>query len=256
MVNASNCIQDDHPTVVALHVLLERVLDLPEHLTTPEQRSQWQAFQSILPEIPMTKEGDRTVVSPFGSYPVHSKLNNAETPELYSTHPWRYFTAGRSLTGAVDIAPSLFCLLNSTRASCKNAQENTGWTQGGLNAALLGEADMASQMALGRAATQPAAGYRFPVFAPHCQDYEPSADHFANLLSMVNLMLLQPADDGLANSSSVLFPAWPCDWDVEFKIRAPRNTTVEGRLSGGKLAGFKVTPSARAASVIVRPCQQ
>jgi hypothetical protein len=34
---------------------------------------------------------------------------------------------------------------------------------------------------LERAATAPAAGYRFMGFAPHMQDFDPSADHFANM---------------------------------------------------------------------------
>lgn len=34
---------------------------------------------------------------------------------------------------------------------------------------------------LERAATAPAAGYRFIGFAPHMQDFDPSADHFANM---------------------------------------------------------------------------
>ena len=38
-------------------------------------------------------------------------------------------------------------------------------------------------------------------------------------------MLLQPADDGAAGSS-IAFGAWPCAWDVDFKLAAPLNTTV------------------------------
>ena len=46
--------------------------------------------------------------------------------------------------------------------------------QGLLNAALLGRAQRAASMTLERALTPPATGYRFPAFAPHFQDYEPS----------------------------------------------------------------------------------
>ena len=120
-----------------------------------------------------------------------------------------------------------------------------------LNAALLGETEMAASMVLARAKISPASGYRFPGclhplnvwlgadhennncvhrFAPHEQDYEPSADHFANMNSALNWMLLQPADD--AHGSALAFAAWPCDWDVNFKLWAPRNTLVEAELSG------------------------
>ena len=43
----------------------------------------------------------------------------------------------------------------------------------------------------------------------------------------------------------VLFPAWPREWDVEFKLHAPLNTTVEGVYRSGKLKSLKVTPEFR-----------
>ena len=45
-------------------------------------------------------------------------------------------------------------------------------------------------------------------------------------------MLLQPADDGAAGSS-IAFGAWPCAWDVDFKLAAPLNTTVSSAAAVG-----------------------
>ena len=42
-----------------------------------------------------------------------------------------------------------------------------------------------------------------------------------------------------------LFPAWPRDWDVRFKLHASRHTTVEAELKDGKVVHVKVNPSAR-----------
>ena len=67
-------------------------------------------------------------------------------------------------------------------------------------------------------------------------------------------MLLQPADDGAAGSS-IAFGAWPCSWDVDFKLAAPLNTTVEGVFRGGKLLSLTVSPASRTRSVLVHPCQ-
>ena len=92
-------------------------------------------------------------------------------------------------------------------------------------------------------------------FAPHEQDYEPSADQFANMNSALNWMLLQPADDGVAGSS-IAFAAWPCSWDVDFKLAAPLNTTVEGVFKDGKVQSWRVSPTARTSSVLVQPCQK
>lgn len=61
------------------------------------------------------------------------------------------------------------------------AGENEGWNYG-INAyALTGAAAPAAAQLLQRAMTPPATGYRFPGFAPHEQDFDPSADHFANM---------------------------------------------------------------------------
>ena len=52
--NSSNCIVNDHPTVAALHVLLERTLALPDTYGTAEQRTRWTAMQKILPPVPVS----------------------------------------------------------------------------------------------------------------------------------------------------------------------------------------------------------
>jgi hypothetical protein len=258
-----DCPTNDHPTIAALYVLTERALELPPALTTAAQRARWAALRDALPPLPMTTDESEPrvpkgalLVSPYEGWERSAPISNCETPELYSTHPFRLLTLGRSLLGERrEIAPSIYCLENSTRKTCRNADLNTGWTQGLLNAALLGRAALASARVLERAQTHPAAGYRFPAFAPHMQDYEPSEDHFANMATALQLMLLAPADDG-ANASALLFPAWPCAWDVDFKLWAPRRTAVSGKLQDGKLLNFDVQPPERRAAIVVRACQK
>jgi hypothetical protein len=47
-----------------------------------------------------------------------------------------------------------------------------------------------------------------------------------------------------------LFPAWPKDWDVDFKLHAPGQTIVEGVFKGGKIESLKVTPESRAKDIV------
>ena len=49
----------------------------------------------------------------------------------------------------------------------------------------------------------------------------------------------------------MLLPAWPKDWDVTFKLHAPRQTTVECELKGGKVVKLKVTPESRRRDVTI-----
>ena len=58
-------------------------------------------------------------------------------------------------------------------------------------------------------------------------------------------MLLQWDGDKL-----LLLPAWPEDWDVDFKLHAPGNTVVQGTVRNGKLSKLQITPPARAGDVI------
>ena len=239
-------------------MLTERVLELPERLTTAAQRKQWASLRASLPPVPLTVEDGVSVVSPFEQFPRGANLGNVEAPELYSTHPYRYFSLGRSLLPPAkrrDIAPSLQCLERSNRTSCVNARQNGGWTQLPMNAALLGRAALAARAVLERAATSPAIGLRFPGFAPREQDYAPSEDHWANMNTALQLMLLSPADDGLAVGGALLFPSWPCEWDVDFRLAAPRNTIVSGKLVRGKLRSLHVEPPERRAAIRVLACQ-
>jgi hypothetical protein len=59
--------------------------------------------------------------------------------------------------------------------------------------------------------------------------------------------MLMQCEDGKIR----LFPAWPVDWDVRFKLHAPYNTTVEGELKNGKLAALRVMPEQRRDDVVV-----
>jgi hypothetical protein len=43
----------------------------------------------------------------------------------------------------------------------------------------------------------------------------------------------------------LLFPAWPKEKDVHFKLHAPSNTTVEAELKDGKLIKLIVLPEER-----------
>ena len=54
----------------------------------------------------------------------------------------------------------------------------------------------------------------------------------------------------------LLFPSWPTDrWDVDFKLHAPLNTTVEAACVNGTLTKLVVTPEARRKDVTVMNCK-
>lgn len=244
---AGNCSANDLPTVAAATALAERLLALPaaSGLVTPAQRATYAALAAALPPLPTTTlpGSNATVFAPAG---VLSGVGpgHREIPELYHVHPFRLQTAGRAaLDAALDLAAA-----RRTWNTSANAGKNTGWYYGGIDAALLGLADDAWRMLVARAGNAPPqAGYRYPAFAPHLQDSEPSADHYANLMTALQAMLLQPGGD--AAGSLVLLPAWPCAVDVSFKLWGAHNTSVDVVFAGGALVSIDVQPPARARDV-------
>jgi hypothetical protein len=48
-----------------------------------------------------------------------------------------------------------------------------------------------------------------------------------------------------------LFPAWPKEWNVEFKLHAPKNTTIECCLKNSEITNLKVSPESRSKDVII-----
>ena len=51
----------------------------------------------------------------------------------------------------------------------------------------------------------------------------------------------------------LLGPAWPAEWNVSFKLHAPYQTIVSGRVEGGKVVIDTVTPESRRADIEVFP---
>jgi hypothetical protein len=65
-------------------------------------------------------------------------------------------------------------------------------------------------------------------------------------MGMIGLqeMLMQTFDDRI-----LLLPAWPKDWDVEFLLHAPQQTTVEVKVVNAQVKKLKVTPASRSKDV-------
>lgn len=246
-VDPTNCPTNDLPTVAGLRAVLQKLIQLPADLAGEEQRQKWADFLKIIPALPQ-KNGAHIpcdTCDESTSGPGCHKTSNVENAELYAVHPYRLATAARGDAESLYLATTAF--------ERRRFKGDVGWNQNAMDAALLGNASNAAAFVLARAATPPAKGYRFPAFAPHEQDYEPSSDHYAVMSNALQYMLAAPTDS--KDNGLLLLPAWPCEWDVDFRIAAPNKTVVLGSLKNGKLQ-YSVTPSARAGSVSARSCQK
>ncbi len=220
------------PDIAGLEWVLGRLLALPEPVTGGERRSFWTQLRQALPPLPMTGDaGERRVV---GAEQVFGGRGNSENPELYAVFPFRLFGVTRP---DLDIGRRTF--------EQRVVRGNVGWRQDDTQAALLGLTDTARAMVVDRAGRRHA-GSRFPVFWGPNFDWTPDQPHGGNLLMALQTMLLQTDGDRI-----LLFPAWPPDWDVSFKLHAPQQTTLEGTYRDGKLETLTVTPAGRRSDVRV-----
>ena len=87
---------------------------------------------------------------------------------------------------------------------------------------------------------------RFPGFLYHPFDWIPDVDQGGVIMIGLQRMLLQWDGDRI-----LLLPAWPKDWDVSFKLHAPRQTTVECVYRSGKVESLTITPESRRKDVEV-----
>lgn len=113
------------------------------------------------------------------------------------------------------------------------------WSQQAIQSALLGLAGEAKKDIVEKfSATDP--GSRFPAFWCASADWIPDHDNGGGAMTALQRVLLQTDGDRL-----LLFPAWPREWDVSFKLYAPRRTTVECVYQAGVVQALNVTPASR-----------
>jgi hypothetical protein len=222
---------DPLPEIVGLATVLDDLLAIDDPAIEPPLRSEWRALRASLPPVPRgRREGvDGDVLLPAHRY---GSLANVENPELYAIWPYRAFGVGKP---ELEIARRTF----AARAN----RANVGWCQDSIQAAALGLADEAAALLTRRAASKDPKS-RFPAFWGPNYDWVPDQDHGSNILSTLQMMLVQ--HDG---RRILLLPAWPEGWDADFRLHAPYDTVLTGRVRDGRLEWLQVDPPARLADV-------
>ncbi len=220
------------PELAGCLAVTERLLALPEELTSAQDRELWQRLHSKLPPIPRHEIEGRQALAPAEFF---ADKRNVENPELYSVFPFRLFAFNRPHP---DWA--------ITALNHRSDRGHSGWRQDDIFMAYLGLTNAAREAVVSRALSYDR-GERFPAFWGPNYDWTPDQDHGGVLMKAFQSMLLQT--DG---QKIFLLPAWPADWDVDFKLHAPRQTVIEGRYRGGKMQELRVTPESRRADVELR----
>ncbi len=219
------------PDVAGLMWNIDKLLSLSDKEIGTERRARWKAFRKEIPDIPMTEiDGKPVIAEAEGELP---NPTNSENPKLYAVFPFRIYGVGKD---DLEVARHSF--------NTRRVKGSIGWRQDETQAAFLGLTDNAAVDLTNRAKDKHDKS-RFPAFWGPNFDWIPDQDHGGNLLMAFQTMVMQ-ADDGKIR----LLPAWPKEWDLDFKLNAPGNTTVQGQVKDGKLCNLKVTPESRKKDVV------
>ncbi|HVV06935.1 MAG TPA: DUF5703 domain-containing protein [Puia sp.] len=214
-------------TIAGLHTVLTRLLALPAGYLDDSQRKEWTALLHRLPPISFRQMDGHTTIAPAQAW---ARINNTEQPQLYPVFPWGIYGLGR---------PGLDTAINTYKYDTDviRTSDFTGWKQTNIFAARLGLTGDAARYTGDKLKDGP---HRFPAFWGPGYDWTP--DHNWGGSGMIGLQEMLLQDDG---DKIYLFPAWPRDIDVHFKLYAPHNTTVEATLKDGKVTQLIVTPRQR-----------
>lgn len=229
---------NDTPSVAGLNEVTARLCAIPENLTSPEQRKFFAHMKSAAPVIPI--EDAQLNGKPVRRIAVAQKFSpqrsNVENPELFPVWPFRIFGLERPM---LEEARNAYLL--------RGNHNDVGWGYDSNAAALLGMTDEAARIIKVKIANSNAA-YRWPATWGPNFDWLPDQCHGGNLMATINYMLIQHSGDKI-----LLLPAWPKDWDVSFKLHAPRRTTVEVVYRGGNIEKLVVSPPGRSKDVTLPP---
>ena len=213
-------------TICALRKVAEKYVELVDTAYV-------QSLLQRLPPLPFRECDGRRMLAPAV---VWERVNNVETPQLYPVFPWGIYGVGRP---DIEVARNTYLY----DPDALKFRSHEGWKQDNIWAACLGLTDEAVRLNRQKLQGGP---YRYPAFWGPGFDWSP--DHNWGGSGMIGLqsMLLQEVGDSI-----LLFPAWPKDEDVHFKLHASKKTTVEATLRNGEITQLSVEPQSRRKDIII-----
>jgi len=218
--------------IAGLRACLEGMLTLDEKYLSADEKKYFAEFLQRVPDYSFDEVDGLRIIKPAEEWLAEA---NQELPQFYPLFPFDQFQLGdkemQAFKNAYQLAPEF------RKGTIQS------WHQDGIQFARMGMAIEAGDYNTRKLQDSPR---RFPTFWGPGHDWVP--DHNWGGSGMIGLqeMLMQSIGDKI-----LLFPAWPMEWDVDFKLFAPNQTTVEVSLRKGVLTKLKVLPEDRKKDVLI-----
>ena len=239
--------------LAGLHACVEEILTLDDAALTLRDKKFYRGLKETIPPYAYKEAGETQPLlkdlvastDPATTYartgvrtilPARSwkEYGNGELPMLYPLFPFNRFALGRD---DMQVFRDTYAYGNFRKGRLWS------WHQDGIFFARMGQTELAADFT-GRKLDD--SQRRFPTFWGPGHDWVP--DHNWGGSGMIGLqeMLMQTIGDEI-----VLFPAWPKEWDVDFRLHAPKNTKVEVSYEDGEIVSLVVTPESRMKDVVI-----
>lgn len=218
--------------VAGLRCVLEHLLRLPEKEIPEGCAEKWKALLKRVPEVRIRDTENGKMIAYADT---ESEIFNCELPEMYSVFPYERFGIGK---------PGTETARNTIRHSfhTEDMKLVVSWHYTGIEYARLGMLDECVDFLEKKLKDGP---FRFPAFWGPGHDWTPDHNWGGSGEIQLQEMLMQTEGDRI-----FLFPCWPADWDVSFRLQAPKNTAVDCIYEGGVIRSLKVFPEERRKDVI------
>lgn len=214
-----------------LNACLRGLLELPDRYAPEFKKRYWREFLNRVPGYAFGEKEGRKIVKPARSW---TRYQNCECPQFYPLFPFNRFALGKD---DMTVWRDTWKLGEFPKGMVQS------WHQDGIFFARMG---MTSEAAEYNSRKMADSGRRFPSFWGPGHDWVP--DHNWGGSGMIGLQEMLIQTDG---RTVVLLPAWPKNWNAEFRLRAPYLTTVEGAVRNGELQFLRVDPPERSADLLV-----
>lgn len=210
---------------------------------TPDLRKRIKAIQQRLPDMPV---GIRSGVQSILEAKSYEKMHNRNEPiEMYAF--WPYRLVGITVPGTLQLARNTWNTIPKNRVNlCKKLDYS--WMANVVNTAALAIPEESEERVIYKLGNIKEPQSRFPAFFGPGHDWIP--DHNWGGSGMVGLQEMLMAAEPNPQGKIHLFPSWPQNWDVDFKLYAPGKTLVECVYKNGKIQKLKVTPESRKKDIV------
>jgi len=203
------------PEVAGLQAVTRRLLQLPDAVASEDERDFWRRVQAETPPLPTWEKDGALLLAPAERSEAKS---NVENPELYAVFPFQpvSFAKENAELGRRTLAARL-------------DRGSAGWRQNDLFMTHLGGAEERHASTSSPARAQHT-GSRFPGFFGPNYDWVPDQDHGGVLMRTLQTMLVQTEGRAI-----YLVLAWPKPREADVRLHAPFQTTLKGKVRGGRI---------------------